>query len=249
MISIRWYGLNARQWPLDDRRVRQALIHAIDRTALLRDVYANRHVLARGILPPGTQGFNPALRGYAYDPVKARALLAEAGFPEGRGLPRIAILSSVRRHEIVRQHEEVLKYWAAVGVAADVEYLTDWPAFAKGLDQGKFSVFLHGWYADVPDPDNFLFRLFQSRSPRNFFGYANPVVDDLLAQARAAADVNRRIDLYRKAEELVVGDVPVIPILHHTYERLFQPYVRSIEVNGLGDPYIAFRKIWLDRTR
>lgn len=249
MISIRWYGLNARLKPLDDRRVRQALILAIDRVALLRDVYANRHVLARGILPPGTQGFNPALQGYGYDPDRARALLAEAGFPGGRGMPRIAIWSSVKRREIVRQHEEVLKYWAAVGVAGDIEYLTDWPAFARGLDEGKFPVFLHGWYADVPDPDNFLFKLFHSRSPRNFFGYANPIVDDLLAQARAAGDVVRRIDLYRKAEELIVGDVPVIPILHHTYERLFQPYVRSIEVTGLGDPYIALHKIWLDRKR
>lgn len=249
MISIRWYGLNARHKPLDDRRIRQALIHAVDRVALLRDVYANRHVLARGILPPGTQGFNPALRGYVYDPDKARALLAEAGFPGGRGLPRIVIWSSVKRHEIVRQHEEVLKYWAAIGVDADVEYLTDWPVFARGLDQGKFPVFLHGWYADVPDPDNFLSKLFQSRSPQNFFGYANATVDDLLDQARGERDLSRRIALYRKAEQQVIADVPVIPILHHTYERLFQPYVRSVEVNGLGDPYIPFRKIWLDRTR
>lgn len=249
MISIRWYGLNTRVKPLDDRRVRQALIHALDRVALVQDVYAGRHVLARGVLPPGTQGFNPRLHGYSYDPRKARELLAEAGFPGGRGLPRISIWSSVKRHEIVRQHEEVRKYWAAIGVAADIEYLTDWPTFAKALDEGEFPVFLHGWYADVPDPDNFLFKLFHSQSPRNFFGYANPVVDDLLAQARAERDVVRRIELYRKAEELVVADVPVIPILHHTYERLFQPYVRSVEVNGLGDPYIPLRKIWLDRKR
>ncbi len=153
----------------------------------------------------------------------------------------------MKRAEIVRQHEEVRKYWAAIGVPATIEYLTDWPTFARLLEETRLPVFLHGWYADVPDPDNFLFKLFYSRNPRNFFGYANPVVDDLLTQARAESDVIRRIALYRKAEELIVADVPVIPILHHTYERLFQPYVRSVEVNGLGDPYIRLRKIWLDR--
>ncbi len=249
MISIRWYGLNTRSKPLDDRRIRQALIHAIDRVALVQAVYANRHVLARGVLPPGTQGFNPTLQGYSYDPDKARRLLAEAGYPGGRGLRPITIWSSVRREEIVQQHEEVRKYWAAIGVASRVEYVTDWPTFARSLDEGKLPVFLHGWYADVPDPDNFLFKLFYSRSPQNFFGYASPAVDDLLEQARGEREIIRRIELYRKAEELVVADVPVIPILHHTYERLFQPYVRSIEVNGLGDPYIPLRKIWLVRER
>jgi peptide/nickel transport system substrate-binding protein/oligopeptide transport system substrate-binding protein len=249
MFSIRWYGLNTRVKPLDDRRVRQALIHAVDRVAVVQAVYASRHVLARGVLPPGTQGFNPTLQGYSYDPDKARKLLAEAGYPGGQGLRPIAIWSSVKRQEIVHQHEEVRKYWAAIGVASQIEYVTDWPTFARSLDEGKMPVFLHGWYADVPDPDNFLFKLFHSRSPQNFFGYANPAVDDLLVQARSERDIIRRIELYRKAEELVVADVPVIPILHHTYERLFQPYVRSVEVNGLGDPYIPLRKMWLERAR
>ena len=110
-------------------------------------------------------------------------------------------------------------------------------------------MFLYAWYADVPDPDNFLFKLFHSRSPRNFFRYANPSVDDLLLAARSAPDLQRRVELYRKVEQLVLDDAPLIPMMHHTYERLFQPYVRSVEVNGLGDPYIPFRKIWLERAR
>ena len=77
---------------------------------------------------------------------------------------------------------------AAVGIRAEFQYLTDWPTFVKMLGEGKLPVFLHAWYADVPDPDNFLHKLFHSQSPRNFFGYANPVVDELLAQARAERD-------------------------------------------------------------
>ena len=68
MFSVRFYGLNRRLKPLDDRRVRQALIHAIDRTAVVDEVFLGRYVPARGVLPPGTQGYNPKLRYYAYDP-------------------------------------------------------------------------------------------------------------------------------------------------------------------------------------
>lgn len=249
MISIRFYGLNMRVKPLDDRRVRQALIYAIDREALIQDVHLGRYTLARGILPPGTQGFNPRLKGYPYDPEKAKELLAQAGYTGGHGLPLIPIWSSVKREEIVREHEHIKKYLEAVGIQADIRYLTDWPAFSKMLEEGKLPTFLYAWYADVPDPDNFLFKLFYSRSPRNFFGYSNPIVDDLLLRARSQPDLQRRIDLYRRAEQLILDDAPIIPILHHTYERLFQPYVRSIEVNGLGDPYIPLRKIWLEGPR
>ena len=88
--------------------------------------------------------------------------------------------------------------------------------------------------------------LFHSQSPRNYTGYANPAVDDLLAQARSEPDVQRRVELYRRAEQLIMDDAAVLPFWHYTYERVFQPYVRSVEVNGLGDPYIPLRKIWLE---
>ncbi len=247
MLSVRFYGLNTRVKPLDDRRVRQALNYAVNQEQLVQTVYLGRYTPASGILPPGTLGFNPKLRGQPYDPALARELLQKAGYPGGRGLPPLTIWSSVKRDEIVRQHEQVVRSLAAVGVRTDVQYLADWPSFAKRLDEGKLAVFLYGWYADVPDPDNFLAKLFHSRSPRNFFGYANPVVDDLLVAARNEHDMPRRVELYRRVEQIVVDDAVVIPILHHTYERLFQPWVRSVEVNGLGDPYIPLRKVWLER--
>jgi peptide/nickel transport system substrate-binding protein/oligopeptide transport system substrate-binding protein len=247
MLSVRFYGFNARVKPLDDRRVRQALIYAIDRQALIDEVFLGRYALARGILPPGTQGYNPKLKGYSYDPQRARELLAQAGYPGGRGLPLIAIWSSVKLERVVREHEQIKKYLEGVGIRAEIHYLTDWPEFSKRLAEGKLPVFLYAWFADVPDPDNFLHKLFHSRSPRNFFGYTNPVVDGLLLQARRERDLQRGVELYRKAEQLIIDDAPIIPVWHFTYERLFQPYVRSVEVNGLGDPYIPLRKIWFDR--
>jgi oligopeptide transport system substrate-binding protein len=249
MISVKFYGINTRARPLSDRRVRQAFAYALNREEIVQDVYGGQFSFARGILPPGTQGFNPRLTGYPYDPNRARELLVEAGYPGGRGLAPITIWSSVKREDVVREHEQMRQALAAVGILAEIRYLTDWPAFSRMLDEGKLPVFMYGWYADVPDPDNFLFKLFHSRGARNFFGYANPVVDDVLFRARGEQDVQRRVDLYRRAEQLILEDAPLIPMFHHTYERLFQPYVRAIEVSGLGDPYIPFRKIWLERAR
>ncbi len=249
MLNVRFYGFNTRSKPFNDRRVRQAFIYAIDREAIHQEVVAGRFSFARGILPPGTQGFNPAVRGYPYDPAKARDLLAQAGYPGGRGLPVIALWSGAKRDEVVREHEYMRKYLAAVGFETQVHYQTDWPAFSKLLGEGKLPVFLYAWYADVPDPDNFLFKLFHSTSSRNFFGYANADLDELLTQARNEPDAQRRVERYRRAEQLVLDDAVIMPVWHFTYERLFQPYVRSVEVNGLGDPYIPLRKIWLERAR
>jgi peptide/nickel transport system substrate-binding protein/oligopeptide transport system substrate-binding protein len=249
MLSVRFFGFNTRSQPFQDRRVRQAFLHAINHEALVEEAFAGRHVTARGILPPGTLGYNPQLRRYPYDPGSARQLLAQAGYPDGSGLPPIAIWTGIRQESFVRMYDLVKKYLQAVGIHVEIQYQSHWPTFSRMLAEGKFPIFLYTWYADVPDPDNFLFKLFYSQSPRNFFRYANATVDGLLTEARNSQDLQRRVRSFRQAEQLIMDDAPLIPIFHPTYERLFQPWVRSVEVNGLGDPYIPLRKIWLDRRR
>jgi peptide/nickel transport system substrate-binding protein len=243
LFSLRFYGLNVRTKPLDDRRVRQALVHAVDRAGLIQTIFQGRYHLAQSILPLGTLGYNPGVRPLAYDPGRARQLLAEAGYPGGAGLPPITIWSSVRTQRLLEEHASIVKSLAAVGLRARYEYQTDWPAFSRLLADGKAPMFLYSWAADIPDPDNFLYLLFYSKSPRNYTGYASPAVDALLLTARNERDEQRRVDLYRKAEQLVLDDAPVLPVWHYSYERLFQPSVKSVEVNGLGDPYIPLRKI------
>ena len=249
MISIRFYGLNTRMKPLDDRRVRLAIMHAIDREALIHEIHLDRYVVARGILPPGSLGFNPKLSPPDYRVGRARELLAQAGYPGGRGLPTIHITASVNADAVVREHEYIKRALGAIGIKTEFVYLTDWSAFSKALAERRLQAFMYAWYADVPDPDNFLSKLFHSKSPRNLFSYENAAVDALLERARRETDMQRRVDAYRRAEELILEDAPLVPILHHTYERLFQPYVRGIEVNSLGDPYLDLRKIWLETPR
>jgi peptide/nickel transport system substrate-binding protein/oligopeptide transport system substrate-binding protein len=246
MFSVRFYGFNTRTKPLNDRRVREAITAAIDRDSIRETIFLGRYHPARGILPPGTPGFNPEIRDVPYAPERARALLRDAGYGLGRKFPALTLWSSVKSERLSQEHQAIKVALAAVGVPLEVRYETDWPTFSRLLGEGRLPIFLYAWFADVPDPDNFLAKLFFSRSPRNFTRYDNAVVDQLLAQARREGDLPRRVELYRHAERLILADVPIIPMWHYTYERLFQPYVRSIEVNGLGDPYIPLRKIWLE---
>jgi len=246
-FNLRHYAFNTRSKPLDDRRVRQAIVHAVDRAAILEEVFENRFTPANGILPPGTLGFNPALAAAHYDPARARELLAAAGYPGGRGLPPITFWSNVRSDRVAREHERMRKSMHAVGIVAEFQYQPDWPAFSRLLAEGKAPAFLYAWFADIPDPDNFLHLLFHSKSPRNMTGYSNPQVDALLMQSRNEADVVRRVELYRRAEQLILDDAVILPVWHYSYERVFQPYVRSVQVNGLGDPYIPLRRIWMER--
>ena len=248
-FSVRFYGLNTRVKPLSDVRVRQAIAHALDRETMIQEIFLGQHQPARGILPAGMPGYNPQLRTPGYDPTRARALLKEAGFPEGRGLPTIEIWSAARSERIEKEMLGVKRQLTAVGIPAEVQYETNWPAFSQRLTENRFSMFVYAWHADVPDPDNFLFKLFHSQSPRNLTHYANPIVDDLLFQARRERDAVRRTEIYRRAEQIIVDEVPVVPVWHYTFERLFQSYVRNVEVNGLGDAYLPLRKVWLEAPR
>jgi peptide/nickel transport system substrate-binding protein/oligopeptide transport system substrate-binding protein len=248
-FTVRFYGLNTRMRGLDDALVRRAIAHALDRERTVQEIFLGRHQPARGILPPGMPGYNPGLRAPGYSVAEARELLKRAGHPDGRGIGPLTIWSAARGERIEQELGAVKRQLAAIGIAADVRYETDWPTFTKALGERKYPMFVYAWHADVPDPDNFLHKLFYSKSARNLTGYANPIVDDLLLRAREEPDLGRRIERYRRAEQIIVEDAPVIPVWHYTFERLFQSYVRNVEVNGLGDAYLPLRKMWLEAPR
>lgn len=245
ILGVRFFGINTSEGPLANRMVRQAFSHAIDREALVRDINRNRYKPGSSFLPPGTYGYDPQSRPYPFDPQRARVLLAKAGYPTGKGLPVFQLWSSVKSADIEREHEAVQRYLADVGIRVEIHYNTNWPSFNSQVYEGKFPIFRYGWVADVPEPDNFLYRLFHSQSRNNLTRYHNERVDRLLDRARAEQAYLKRIELYREAERLIMEDSPVIPLNYYSYERVFQPYVKSIEVNALGDPYIPMRKIWL----
>jgi peptide/nickel transport system substrate-binding protein/oligopeptide transport system substrate-binding protein len=232
---------------VNNQKVRQALNYALDKVKMNQEIHQNRFVIATGILPPGMPGHNPELLGYSYNPEKAKQLLAEAGYPEGKGLPELELWTSAKTGFVKQEHEAIQKDLAAIGVTIHLKYAPDWATFLDMLTQGKAPMYRYAWYADFPDPDNFLYVLLYSNSANNYARYKNPQVDALLIQARAEIDYLERIKLYREAEKIAIEDAPWINLVYSTYEHLFQPSVRGIEVNALGETSISMKKIWLDK--
>jgi oligopeptide transport system substrate-binding protein len=249
MLSIRFLGFNLKHPPFDQREVRQAFNYAIDKVRMNQEVQGGRYTVAQGILPPGMPGYNPEIQAYNYNPKQARELLTQAGHPGGKNLAPIALASSVKSAEVRQESQAIQRDLADIGVDVELKEFDDWPTFQRVLERGELPMFRYGWYADYPDPDNFLYPLFHSQSPINYFRYSNPIVDQLLDEARRMTDDLGRVKLYRRAEQLILNDAPAIMLIHHTYEGLFQPYVEGVEVSPLGDPYIPMWKIHLQSAK
>ena len=249
ILGISFLGINTTKKPLDDQRVRQAINYAIDRRSIMRDIYQDQYLPGVGILPPGTYGYDPKLVGYTHDPKKAADLLAAAGFPGGKGLPVLQIWSARKNDEAVAEHEAIVKSLAAVGVRAEVHYNSNWPEYKAQVYGGKLPIFRYSWYADTPDPEAFLGQLFDSRGSDNTTGLRNRTVDTLLQRARLETNVQKKLQLYQEVEREVVAQAPLIVLSYYSYERVFQPYVKGIQVSAMGDPYIPMKKIWIEPNK
>jgi peptide/nickel transport system substrate-binding protein/oligopeptide transport system substrate-binding protein len=249
LLATVFLWLDTRSSPLNNRKVRQAINYAINREAISSSIRQNRHVQARGILPLGMPGSNPDRAGYTYDPARARQLLAEAGYPEGKDLPPLELWTGVTTTALLREHETIKGDLERLGIRVELITAESWKYYkAEVLGKRPGAIYRHSWHADFPDPDNFLFSLFHSQSTNNYAHYSNPAVDHLIEQARSEGDYLKRIELYSQAEELIMEDAPGVNLVYYTFEILFQPYVQGIELNSLGGHSIPMKKIWLDAT-
>jgi peptide/nickel transport system substrate-binding protein/oligopeptide transport system substrate-binding protein len=231
-------------------KVRQAINYAIDREAINRTIRQNRFVQARGVLPPGIPGYNPQVAGYEHDLSRAKQLLVEAGYPDGKGLPPLELWSSMRSPTAVAEHKAIQRDLQQLGLTVTLPPAAEsWARFkADVLGKRPGAMYRYAWYADVPDPDNFLSVLFHSQSPSNFANYSNPQVDRLLEQAQREGDYLTRMQLYGQAEVLIMADAPTINLMYYTFEKLFQPYVRGVKLNALGERHIPMKKVWLEKA-
>ena len=247
LLNLLYYGLNVKVPPFDRREIRQALNLAIDRERILREALKGKDVVAERILPPGMPGYNPGRKAYPYDPQRARRLLEKAGYPGGEGLPVLELWSASRSEATRKELEMVKADLSEIGIRVRIRYEDDWPTYERLLLERRLPFYRYAWYADFPDPDNFLTILFHSQARYNFVAYSNGKVDRLLDRAKRELDPLKRVEMYREAEDLILEDAPIIPILHRTFEMVYQPYVKGIEVSPLGAPYIPMSKVWLDR--
>jgi len=239
-MRTNYLGLNCRQAPFSDRRVREALNLAVNKEKLLQ-LINGRAVAARGVLPPNMPGYDPDLPGYAYAPAQARLRLAEAGYPDG-----FASTLWVRADETTLRLAQALQQdLAAIGVRVRIKALA-WGPFLEAVKaSADVPMYLLGWEADFPDPSNFLEVLFHSKhiGTNNNTNYHNPTVDELLDRAARMTDAGERMRLLREVERVVVADAPWVPLFHPESYEIVSDRVRDYELHPLRPA--RFTEVWL----
>ncbi len=213
-FSVNYIGLNVNEPPLDDVKVRQALNLAIDKQEIASIVLGDLVEPADGILPPNFPGYDENVRGYQFDPVRAKQLLEESKYGDDlENIPPITITTPGSfGANVSLDMEVVLQMWERhLGITAEFQQ-TEFATFLKDLHKGRFQMFDIGWIADYPDPENFLDILFHSESSNNHTHYSNPDVDALLMQARVETDETARYALYNQAEQKILDDAPWVPL-------------------------------------
>jgi peptide/nickel transport system substrate-binding protein/oligopeptide transport system substrate-binding protein len=241
-----WYvSMNTTRGPLKDVRVRQAINHAVDVPAMLRQLLAGRGVLAAGVIPPSLEGADKARQRYAYDPARAKALLAEAGHANGIDLE----LWTSQDPGFARVAQTLQSMLKDAGVRAKIVQ-RDAPSVREASRAGNVDLHVKDWWADYPDADAFLFPLLHSANHGpggNVSFYSNRQVDDLVTRARRTQDDSTRASLYRQADALAFADAPMLYLFFYNELYAVQPWVRGFQVptifNGqrwmhveLGDP-------------
>lgn len=231
--SIYYVAMNPKMIPqFADKRVRQAIAMAIDKDKVVNDILGGQNVRADTVIPPGVPGHREHGAGYPYDVAKAKQLLAEAGFPGGKGFPDIKIAFRDGQADVQLVAENIAgQLHENLGLNIGQEQM-EWGAYLARNNQKKNPFFHMRWAADYLDPQNFISLLLSTKGNENKIYYSNPQVDALCEQADSfVGPEEERMKLYAQAEDLVLQDAPWVPIYFQKDAELISPRISA----GLRD--------------
>ncbi|HXH28955.1 MAG TPA: ABC transporter substrate-binding protein, partial [Candidatus Polarisedimenticolia bacterium] len=255
-IATGYFGFNLARAPFKGNvALRKAINYAVDKDYLWNVLMPGQSLPGRGLIPPGIPGYDPDLPGYPHDADRARRLLAEAGYPDGRGLAPIEIWvnTSEENRRLAQQVQADLK---TVGIPTTLREV-DWAAYLHAVEgtadtPGEAQMFRFAWNLDYPDADAILRPLLYSHNlgpAGNHVRYVNPTFDHLLDQALDEPDPEARAALYRRAERIAVMDDAVFLFLsYYESSTLFKPYVKGLVLTPLGEFRIPLEAIRIVRA-
>lgn len=229
------YMFNTKRKPLDDKRVRRALLLAIDRDTVATKVLRDGKVPTHYYVPPGIPGYvRPELKStdLAANITEAKKLLADAGFPGGKGFPSLTLLYNTDEghHRIAQAIQQM--WLQNLGVRVELQN-REWKVFISETQAKNFDIARRGWIGDLPDPAVFM-EAFLSNSDNNEPQYRNPEYDRLVRLSSQAVDSKQRMELARQAEALLLEDAPIAPIYHYVFYSLMSPEVEGFIPNLAG---------------
>lgn len=254
-MDVQYYGFLNTGELFKDKKLRQAFCYAVDREKLIDFTLKGGGVPAHhGIVPPSFSGYNTkGVKGYSFDANKARTLMAQAGYPDGKGFPELTlnINSGGGRNEQVA--EAVQKMLSEnLNIKVNISKMP-FHQHLENTESGKFDFWRAGWIADYPDPENFLTLLWSDHLTAdiakgtvylNTFRFKSPKYDKLFTEALRTVDDKKRNELFRQAEQIAANEAPFLPLYHSKDVRLLQGDVRnfpqnSMEYRLLGETYFV----------
>ena len=243
MLTVYFYRLNTAVKPLDDKRVRQALNLAIDKQQICDFVTQAGEIPATGLVPPGLKGYKSPVA-EVFNIEQARKLLADAGYPGGKGFPKLAVLfNTLEQH---RDIAEVLQQQWKTNLGIDIELKNmEWGVYLDTTFKKDYDIARAGWIGDYPDPNTFL-DMWVTDGPQNNTNWSNAEFDKLIEDAAAEGDPDRRMKMLFRAEEILIDEVPFIPIYFYVSKNMVKPHVKGFSNNILDNHWLHLLRVEKD---
>jgi methyl-accepting chemotaxis protein/ABC-type transport system substrate-binding protein len=243
-LHTSYFGYDCSTAPFNRVEVRQAINHAIDRKRINDRVFAGLGVVAKGLLPPGLLGYDPNLRAAEHDPERARSLMRQAGYSSGI---RVEYRTwDTDEFNNSGQLPLIIEDLAAIGIDVNVTVHSAVEARKPLAKPGHGMVFCGNWYADFPDSDNFFYVFFHSEAHSlRGFSFHSADVDEQIVEARRANDPDRRAEIYRQLNQMVVREAPLATLFHERFFVLQKPEVRGLRTS-LVPPPVRYHETWIE---
>ncbi|MCR5191740.1 MAG: ABC transporter substrate-binding protein, partial [Bacteroidales bacterium] len=239
------FNLDASGKPLP-LKVRQAINYGFDRVKMMKYLRNNIGIPGtKGMIPCGLPGFDSAASyGYCYDPARARQLLAEAGFPEGKGLPPISLATTASYLDLCKYIQQQL---ALIGININLD-VNPPAALREQMAHGKSGWFRGSWIADYPDAENYMTLFYSanfSPSGPNYTHFSSTQFDKLYRASLSENDDTKRLSMYRTLDSIAICQAPVVvlyydQILHFTHKNISG--MRTNAMNALDLRYVKKQK-------
>ncbi|MDM8559782.1 peptide ABC transporter substrate-binding protein [Candidatus Parabeggiatoa sp. HSG14] len=239
-----WYGFNTQRFPMNKSLVRKAIAAVIDKKTLLNVVIKESHLPATTFTrPPIFGAINPKEKevGILFNPKKAKAWLAEAGYPEGRGFPKVILMynTSKTHQKVAKAIKTLLKYYLNIDI--EIQQF-DFIPYINMLNQSiKPHIFRMGWCADYPDAHNWLYDVFHPKNGINWINWNHREFTNVVNKAQQISNPAERKKLYYRAEQILTEEeVAIIPLYFSNIQFLVKPWVKNWYPMAFGGQHIRY---------
>lgn len=240
-FSTYFYVFNVTKPPFDDVRIRKALAYAVDRKTLVESVTNGVQSATGALTPPNTLGYTSRSQIH-FEPEKARQLLSDAGYPDGKNFPSVEL--TYNNNEDHRKIAEAIQQMWKKHLGINVKLKNqEWKVYLHEVKNLNHNIARMGWVGDYIDPNTFL-GVFTSDSGDNKTGWKNKQYDDLLKKAATTVGKDDRFEILQQAETLLLDEAPLIPLYNYTTNNLISTQLKGYHQNILD--FYSYKHLYLE---